>query len=320
MNIDLSPLADKSRLLFDIELRPVQGKRFQPTGFPGLGAAEFNVGTTKYVLVESAQSMANRFEAVCWDNNEQDLVSVLRGLSHITVNDKNGEFLTDSILEAHRLNSPYILENPNVELTDQIKKDLEVDNSPVSIPRFASVLLEYDANALVHGLFISKKDIAGGRYRLPRALSAFIEAEKVNIAASGGVKNDAVNPSGDTGKGFGNVPFSRDEYSAEKIYLYVNLDLTQLRGLRLAEQVVEMLILLSLYKLSAFINRGMRLRTACDFELVNSQVTSRDGQFHLPELSDIEHDLRKAIANCQSSMKNSEIVFDTSKLSKKAKK
>ena len=30
------------------------------------------------------------------------------------------------------------------------------------------------------------------------------------MAASGGVKNDTVNPKGDTAKGFGNVPFARE--------------------------------------------------------------------------------------------------------------
>jgi hypothetical protein len=65
--------------------------------------------------------------------------------------------------------------------------------------------------SLIHGVFLAKKDLAGGRLRIARALSAFIEASGVNIAASGGVKNDHVNPSGDTKSGFGNVPFSRDD-------------------------------------------------------------------------------------------------------------
>ena len=45
-----------------------------------------------------------------------------------------------------------------------------------------------------------------------------------------GVKNDHVNPSGDTKSGFGNVPFSRDEYIAERIDCHINLDLAQIRG------------------------------------------------------------------------------------------
>ena len=42
MALDLSPLADAPRLLVEANLKPVQGTRFQPTGFPGLGAASYN--------------------------------------------------------------------------------------------------------------------------------------------------------------------------------------------------------------------------------------------------------------------------------------
>ena len=51
--------------------------------------------------------------------------------------------------------------------------------------------------------------------RLPRALTGFIEARGVTVAPSGGVKNDIVNPSGDTKRGFGNVPFHREEYCGD---------------------------------------------------------------------------------------------------------
>ena len=37
MSIDLTPLANEPRLLLEVQLRPIQGTRFQPTGFPNLG-------------------------------------------------------------------------------------------------------------------------------------------------------------------------------------------------------------------------------------------------------------------------------------------
>ncbi len=56
MTIDLTPLGEKtSRLLFAIELRPVQGDRFQPTGFPSLGAATYQTKDGQKLMVESAQ-------------------------------------------------------------------------------------------------------------------------------------------------------------------------------------------------------------------------------------------------------------------------
>src|SRR5690606_15709330 len=102
-----------------------------------------------------------------------------------------------------------------------------------------------------HGVFLAKKDLAGGRLRLPRALSAFIEASDVKVAASGGVKNDSVNPSGDTAKGFGNVPFPRDEFVSAEINAYFNLDLAQLRGYGLGYDVYTLLVALALYKIRA---------------------------------------------------------------------
>ena len=38
------------------------------------------------------------------------LIEAAEGLSYVVVNDKDGKYLTSSITESHRLNSPYILE------------------------------------------------------------------------------------------------------------------------------------------------------------------------------------------------------------------
>ena len=67
------------REMYAIELKSVPSDRFQPTGFPDLGAAKFEkpVGNSEWVdaiLVESAQSMANRFEAVGWNEALQEPV------------------------------------------------------------------------------------------------------------------------------------------------------------------------------------------------------------------------------------------------------
>lgn len=56
MSIDLAPLREARRLLFSVPLRPIQGTRFQPTGFPDLGAAVYQAGDTTCLLVESPQS------------------------------------------------------------------------------------------------------------------------------------------------------------------------------------------------------------------------------------------------------------------------
>jgi CRISPR-associated protein Csb1 len=292
MTLDLSSLADEPRLLVEADLQPLQGTRFQPTGFPDLGAATFKGpdGSTDMLLVESAQSVANRLEVVCWDETADDWVPPLRGLPVVKVLDTDGEPLTNSVLEAHRLNSPYILEGKDKSVLDMLKEELAgMEEGMVDIGKLARTLMRVDTNAALHGVFLAKGDLAGGRLRLPRALSGFIEAEDVRVAASGGVKNDRVDPSGDTKKGFGNVPFARDEYVAPKITAYFNLDLAQIRGFALPEAAEKLLVALALFKIQRFLRTGLRLRTACDLEALSVRVTRPTG-FELPpeeELADM---------------------------------
>lgn len=311
MTIDLSKLDNATRLLFSIDLQPVQGDRFQPTGFPSLGAATYQTKDGQKLLVESAQSMANRLEATVWDTVNEKPVAALHGISHVTVK-ANGKFLTDTMLEAHRLNSPYILEAAKSKFVEDFKKALGVlDNGPINRKLLAQVLLKYDVGSLLHGVFLAKPDLAGGRLRIARALSAFIEASGVRVAASGGVKNDHVNPAGDTKKGFGNVPFARDEFTADKIVLHVNFDLAQVRGYGLGSDAERLLVLLGLYRLRKLIDGDLRLRTACDLEAVTRapKATRPDG-FELPSLTDLDEDLRLSIAKNQLAMIQTETSYD----------
>lgn len=289
MAFDFSTLNTSPRLLLEADLKPIQGTRFQPTGFPDLGAAAYDAPDgRRMLLVESAQSMANRLETVCWDATADNWNKPLQGLPVIKVVDEKGKPLTNSVLEAHRINSPYILEGKDKSVFEKLKKELaEMEEGAVDIRKLTKILLQLDANAVIHGVFLAKKDLAGGRLRLPRLLSAFIEAGDTAVAQSGGVKNDHVNPSGDTAKGFGNVPFSRDEYSSPSITAYFNIDLSQLRGFGLGQKVEHLLLAIMLYKIRRFLDEGMRLRTACDFDLIGLRVT-RPQTFVVPELCELE--------------------------------
>ena len=293
MAVDLTLLANEPRLLLEARLRPIQGTRFQPTGFPNLGHAVYESpnGTGQTVLVESAQSMANRLETVCWDEAQDDWVEPLRGLPVVQVLDKDGKHLTNSLIEAHRLNSPYILEGKDKSVLEMLKKRLaNLEQGRVDLRELARVLLEFDTNALLHGVFLAKKELAGGRLRLPRSLSAFVEAEGAKRAVSGGVKNDAVDPKGDTARGFGNVPFARDEWTAERITAYFNLDLRQIRAYGLGADAERLLVLLALFKIRKFLAEGLRFRTACDLDVADVTVTRPSG-FSLPELAAVEAEI-----------------------------
>ncbi|MBM4360889.1 MAG: type I-U CRISPR-associated protein Cas7 [Deltaproteobacteria bacterium] len=322
MTLDLSKLNQSTRLLFTLELQPLQGDRFQPTGFPSLGAATYQTRTGTKLLVESAQSMANRLEAACWDGNHNAPVRVLEGVSHVRVTRK-GNFLTDSMLEAHRINSPYLIENKtDTSFLTALKADLGgLESGPIDRKRLAETLLKYDVGSLIHGVFLAKKELAGGRLRVARALSAFIEASGVRIAASGGVKNDHVNPKGDTSTGFGNVPFARDEFTAERINLHVNFDLAQIRGYGLGEAAEQLLVLLGMYRVRRLIDGDLRLRTACDLAPVERSaiVATNPEGFGLPPLAQIETALSKAIAASSNKMVETTVSYEAEIKSAKEK-
>lgn len=300
MPLDFAPLAAAPRLLIKAKLKPVQGQRFQPTGFPNLGAATYKAPDgTEMLLVESAQSVANRLEAVCWDDVADDWAPPLKGLPVVKVKDKKGEPLTNSLLEAHRLNSPYI---ENSEWFDSFKAEIDYDEKakrPIDMRGTVyPAVLKYDPNSLLHGFFLES---IAGVIRSARALSGFIEAEGAGVASSGGVKNDRVDASGKaegggSKEGYGNVPFARDEFTAKKIAAYFNLDLAQIRGFGLDAEAERLLITLALFKIRKFLAEGMRLRTACDLEVVDIEVTKPKDGFPLPPLGDMEAELPGLIA------------------------
>lgn len=309
MSVDLAKLLTgsdplPSRVLAEARLKPVQGVRFQPTGFPDLGASVFDAPDGQHLLVESAQSMANRLEAVCWDTVENELVAPLRGLSYVRVM-KNGAFLTSSITEAHRLNSPYILESKDRTFAKKlVDETAALSEGPINGRRLAEIVFRYDACALLHGLFLAKKELAGGRLRLARAVGAFIEAHGVHVAASGGVKKDEVNPSGEAAKGFGHVPFQRDEYTADRITAFFSLDLAQIRGYGLGADAERLLVLLALFKIATLLEGGLRLRTACDLEVDGDIVVRKPTGFQLPSATELRAELPAAIARCSAKFAN----------------
>lgn len=345
MSIDLKTLENSPRILFEVPLKPLAGTRIQPTGFPDLGAATYSApdghgGTVPTLLVESAQSMANRLEAVCWDDAANDIVPELKGLPYVKVNLiglSDQENTTTSFLEFHRLNSPYIMSgvtNDGKNFAEVLKPELGLGAAPaaqkkagkakaeaatedassdkdsgdvagvVNLRKLAAVCFKYDPNSLIHGVFLEK---IAGRLRHPRALSAFIEATGVERADSGGVKFDRVLPKPSVAKvdakgGYGNVPFHRTEFTAQNIAAYFSIDLAQIRGYGLGPEAEQLLIALSLWKVRKFLDSNMRLRSACELEV--RDATSIQGKrptgFVLPEANDLANSIGELIRKNQS--------------------
>ncbi|HET8550795.1 MAG TPA: hypothetical protein VFL57_22460, partial [Bryobacteraceae bacterium] len=144
-----------------------------------------------------------------------------------------------------------------------------------------------------------------GRVRAPRALTGFIEAEKVRKVLSGGVKNSPIDPTGKTqvadpatgaklGEAgvYSNVPYARVEYTAERITAYFNLDLGLIRGYGLGDDAMNLLVSLALLKVRRFVDGSLRLRTACDLLLTGVRG------FELPAESTLLADVQAGIKAC----------------------
>lgn len=304
--MDLNPLKNAPRVLIEADLAPVAGNRFQPTGFADLGAAEYTLPDgTKMLLVESSQSIANRLEKTCLDGDGPGIDPVLNGLPYVIaeLDGAGSSQKTSSLVEAHRIGSPYFVLNK--PFGDTLIKEMDYNpKQPLNWAKIYATLFKYDINSLVHGVFLSL--LEGGRVRSPRAVTGFIEAKNVVRVVSGGVKNSPVDPTGKTqvadvkaseGGVYSNVPYARVEYVADEIKAYFNLDLSLIRGFRLGDDATKLLIALSLLKIRRFLDTSLRLRTACDLHLRAVRITS-PLDFTLPSAADLLSAVQTGIQTC----------------------
>jgi CRISPR-associated protein Csb1 len=296
-------LENEPRILIEVALKPIQGDRFQPTGFADLGAADYvRPDGTRMLLVESVQSVANRLEATCLSGPGPRIAEELEGLPYVLVR-LNGaaDAETSSLVEAHRINSPYIISDKDFRAVFA-EKTAYKKGGLLDWRRIAATFMFFDPSSLLHGAFMA--NFEDGRIRIPRALSGFIEAEDAREAASGGVKNNPLDPTGSIrAVGFdkdvyGNVPYHRTEYTARSITAYFNFDLALLAGLDLPEEARRLLLALGLYKIRRFLSTGLRLRTACDLEPADGLVVGRPTSFEVPEERQLLAAIQDGIKAC----------------------
>jgi CRISPR-associated protein Csb1 len=288
----MSSTTTSNRFLLDVALAPVQGSRFAPTGFADLGPATFkrptdDGGWVECLLVESAQSMANRLEGTLWDSAANQPVDPIAGLPYIRVVDTDGTHLTSSREESHRLASPYLRAGVLGDRTGTqlLVEALDLDEtSPHDHRRLARAVFSLDPLSLVHGVFFAGKGGKEfpGQPKFTRLVTGFIEATDVQRAESGGVKRDHVSHTqassgGDSSEGYGSIPFPRTEWTARSITASFNLDLAQLRSYGLAEPAEQLLESLALLEMATLLSEPLRLRTNCDLEVVDTALVSREG-------------------------------------------
>jgi CRISPR-associated protein Csb1 len=265
-----------NRTVLEADLAPLAGSLFQPTGFPDLGAAEFDRppdGRTRdngrCLLVESAQSMANWLEGTTWDAARADQAAELGDMPYVRIVSPDGDFLSSSRLEAHRLASAYIMNGAIGSVTGEkwMEERLGLAKGrPLDYRAVARACFRLDPVSLVHGVFFARKGWPW-QPRITRAVTSFIEATGVRPAVSGGVKRDVViNEAKDraTAEGYGTVPHHRVEYTAERITAYFTIDHAQFRSYGLPEPATALLEALADFEIATLLDRGLRLRTRCD--------------------------------------------------------
>lgn len=299
-----------ARRCYDAELNPVLGSTFQPTGFPDVGAATFtryeNGAEVDALLVESVQSMANRLEATAWNTARDEPVDELAGLPWVrVVRAGTGEFLTSSRLEAHRLASPFVhtAKLDGTPMFDHIGAALGLAaDTPLDYSRMAAAVAGLDPLCLVHGVFFSHKNWSG-QPKFPRAVSAVIEAHHVSRAISGGRKADRVrhqigDETGGTAEGYGSVPFHRTEWTAKRIVASFVVDSELLGSYGLPAPLTELLEAVALWEIRSLLDGSLRLRTACDLELV-SNPEPRPGTEELPSLEELTGRVAELVPQCR---------------------
>lgn len=306
-----------ARRLFDVPLQPLAGSRFQPTGFPDIGPGVFSrpagddVDGRRWIdclMVESAQSMANHLEGEGWDATAQRPVPQLAGLPYMEVRDPDGEFLTASRIESHRLASAYIKhgEIEGHDAKDWFREYLGMQrNGEIPISELAQRVAELDPLCLLHGVFFAETEsVWPGQPKLPRAVTAFVEAVDVEPVVYGGVKRDHVwqslpterRPSARTEAGYQNVIFHRTEYTAQRILASFVIDVQQIRSYGLDEAATDLLLALAEWEIRSLLDGGFRPRTACDLEPLE-EPADRAGT-PLATTDQLERRMREGIAAC----------------------
>lgn len=282
------------RQLFDIDLVPVAGERFQPTGFPDIGTALFTrpnrtpdgLSWVDSLIVESTQSMANHLEGTGWDRGNNTPVGALSGLPYVRVLDVDGGYLTSSRSEAHRLASAFIKDSTldGVDMKKVIRDRLGlVDDRPLAPRAIAAAVFALDPLCLLHGVFFAESaKVWPGQPKIQRAISAFVEAVDVRRADYGGVKRDGVRHAieGDAGgssEGYGSIPYHRTDWVAGRILGSFCIDLAQIDSYGLGEAASELLAAIARWEIRSLLDGGMRFRTACDLVPAGSVVCDRDG-------------------------------------------
>jgi CRISPR-associated protein Csb1 len=173
------------RTVLQADLTPLAGSRLQPTGFPDLGAAEFETADGTKADRGVGAVNGHRLEATTWDEARADQVEPLAMLPYVRIVDPEGEFLSSSRLEAHQLASAYIMKG-TIDGKDGEKWMADrlglTAGRPLDHRAVARACFALDPVSLVHGVFFARKAWPW-QPKIARAVTSFIEAYDVRPVA-----------------------------------------------------------------------------------------------------------------------------------------
>jgi len=300
--------------------------RFQPAGFPEMGHVIYDAPqvekdkdgkvirqfTEKVCIVDSAASMANHLETLCFANPTAGILhSDLDGLPYVrcvtdgksSTEGNDRRMVVSTLTEGHRLASDYFLDATLNERNfrkilreafgiTEIKKDQTYFVTPDDWWTIYTTIFQYDPNSLVHGILFAKEQI-----KISRLLTAQLEAFGAARVGSSGVKFDRL---GKTNSG--QPIFSKDEETAHRIEATFLIDLGLLRsyghednGLSAAQK--NLLLHLSLWKVERMLSSPFRFRSGCHLQCV-SRSFATETTTNLPE-ENFRSSIASAIDDCE---------------------
>ncbi len=267
--------------MLEVALQPLLGDRFAPARFADVGPAEyFSPEGRTNLIVDSVPSMANRLEAVVWDEAADRYLPPLEELPFLALeHPEHG--LVDSVTQPARAGSPYLYPL----LVKTFEKAVGKLKGQKARNALAGALLRLDPNSVLHGVFMPSFRAAPG---LPRLLTASIDARDVSAVDSKGVRFDPLDESGSAEEGKGAILYGRREYVSNQITAYFHLDLYRLRRYGFSNPAQQMLTDLAVLKVLRFLRDGLHLRAGCDLKVVGTSEP-------LPDLPALEERLRGSI-------------------------
>lgn len=291
-----SELLEFPAIAFQLDLESFGPSAIQLPTFQDVGNAVFSrPDGVQSGILDTHASMANRLEAAVWNDEQETVINCLEQMPFVSVRSPSNQLVTASLLESHRLNSPYIFKSTmpgeNKKFEKYFGERLKAaEGTPGGYkPELAKIFAGIDPCSLIHGTFMSYSkefELSGAGSKLTAALTGFAEVANISPVEYGTAKQDRIDARqgalGKSNEGFGTFQTPATLWYAEQIAAYYYLDIDLLHSYQLGNTFVEWTVCVSLLKILRFIRRGLRLRSHCILQPQLTELGEIALNFQLP--------------------------------------